>query len=160
MIKDFLLTLRYIDNFIYRLIFIPIAHFCGRRWGSTACSLARACISPIVVFCIINVFASFDIVILVMRSLMILAISIMGYQSILADSVPNPFYYRDFAFRIIYIFLVFIDFLSLLSLAGLTDFCCDLSILFFFYFRGLPIPPLPPLSPERRKELKLSNEFT
>jgi hypothetical protein len=140
-----------LDNTLLNRVYIPLSHIAGKRWGSTAGSLARGCIPPMAVFHLIRVVtlalyppesSITSTVALVAFGLLIAAA--LWLQAGWADSIPNPYSLEPPTIRyaVLLLTIVFIPFSygwgALHDIAATVD---DLTFLSYIYFRAVPAPP-------------------
>ena len=145
-----------LDRALLEWVYIPLSRFAGRRWGSTACSLSRACIAPMVVLGVIwDISRQPTHAAVGIASLVILA-TVFWLQAGGAANVPNPYSHQPRWRRWIWFWLTIgtdplwlcggKNWLYIVAMMG-SDIAC-LSVV---YFRAVPAPPA-----KREKQPRLS----
>ncbi len=133
------------DSFLLNKIYIPISQFAGQRWGSTASSLSRSCIYPMVVFGLIRVVEIPNTTpgnIAFTGALILGLATLFWVQAGWADSSPNVFEHEPPFQRLFWLFFLFwalVEFsVTLHAIARVFDEIACVSVI---YFRAVPKPP-------------------
>ena len=140
-----------VDMALLSRVYIPVANWCGRRFGFTAGSLSRACIAPMLVFGWFERFGDwlihpeYLVSILLSIPLQLFVATLFWFQSFRADQHPNPFTDDFWWLRIIWVTM----FAAFSATALPWSLPTQLAILSVIYFRSVPNPP----SKERRAPL-------
>jgi len=136
-----------IDHALMSGIYAPIAEMAGRRFGSTAGSLARACVAPMIVFGAINAVTSYTIA----GEIVLLLLGLQNAASCWfaadrADLIPNPLAEEPPLFRVLIVAICGSGMVisHAISPAPVHDLAFDFYLAAYashFYFRALPSPP-------------------
>ena len=143
-----------LDNFLLGRIYTPLSRVAGRWWGSTACSLSRACIAPMLVFGGLRVVTNPEANPAYLAFLLPLA-AVFWWHAAAANQTPNMFNTEPPGWRLIWIIFVIIALFGftpqLWKIAWVLEEIACLSII---YFRSVPAPP-----PKERREPKANSSL-
>lgn len=140
-----------IDGALLGRVYVPLSRIAGAKFGSTACSLSRSCVAPMVVFGGIRCICAAEILgvgeaVFAVGLVMLLAM-IFWHQAERADWHPNPFSFEPPIIRFVWVMIapvfaatvVLVDMtISLKQVAVLGEALATLSVV---YFRAVPNPP-------------------
>lgn len=136
-----------VDNFLLGRVYVPLSRFAGRRFGSTACTLSRACIPPMVVAealrCYFDHDAHVGLAIFLMCLVTFLA-TLFFLSAAEADCVPNRYALEPPVMRLLWLFWTPLDIFMLCGSLSLTHVCgvaYQFAVVSVIYFRAVPAPP-------------------
>lgn len=145
-----------LDRLLLDRVYVPLSQWAGARFGSTAGSLARGCIAPMVVFHLVRVGAEWPDCSLswaLVATGFNLGLAAWFYATAAwADSVPNRLALEPPPFRVVWVLaavLILAPFSPRGAGASLALAAHQLALVSHLYFRACPPPPPKRLRRER-----------